>query len=113
MPLKISEKKPVMFKVSKPSRHKQPTSQQVQSSPVGGIKIENHEMLKKQLLGQGDFKGESHTLNDPRNAVDRGIKINNWSLAFNGIQHRPAKFGKEYKKNDVPKETTYASHFTL
>ena len=113
MPVRISEKKPVLFNVSKPSRYKAPTSQAVQSSSTGGIQLESKERITKQILGQGDYKGESHTLNDPRNSIDRSAQIDNWSLAFNGIQHMSSAYGKEHKKNHVPNEGNYSAHFSL
>ena len=67
-------------------------------------------MLRKQILGQGDYKDESHVLNDPNNSTDRGLQIDNWGVAFNGIQHRSGAFEKEYKKHQIPDEE-YTSHF--
>ena len=114
MPVRIKEEKPTMFNVSKLSRYKVPTSQSAQSSesPAGGIQIEEKEMLRKQILGQGDYKGKSHVLNDPNNSTDRGLQIDNWGLAFNGIQQRSGAFGKEYKKHHIPDEE-YTSHFSI
>ena len=114
MPIRIVEQKHVLFNVKKSSRYRQPTSQYAQSSesPSGSINIENKEMLQKQILGQGDYKGESHVLNDPNTSIDRGLKIDNWSLAFKGIQHRSSKYGKEHNKDFVPNEL-YSEHFTI
>ena len=112
--VRISEKKPVLYNVKGPSRNKQPTSMAAQSSAApGGIQIEQKEMLQKQILGQGDYKGDSHVLNDPNTSVDRGLHINDWSLAFHGIQQRSSKFGKEVDKYHVPEEAGYATHFVL
>ena len=112
--VRISEKKPLLFNVKGPGVRKQPTSMGAQNSAApGGIQVEQKEMLQKQILGQGDYKGDSHVLNDPNSSVDRGLHINDWSLAFNGIQERSSKFGKEVDKNHIPESEGYATHFVL
>ena len=112
--VRISEKKPLLYNVKGPGVRKQPTSQSAQSSAApGGIRVEQKEMLQKQIMGQGDYKGDSHVLNDPNTSVDRGLHIEDWGLAFNGIQARSSKYGKEVDKHHVPEEEGYATHFVL
>ena len=101
----------------KPSRGR-PTMGGGAQSSAGPSGAEAEHLSTQQILGQGDFKGESNVHNDPRNAIDRGPKIEDMSVAFAGIQHRSGKFGKEHKKHRHPDnwpdgttENVYSSHF--
>lgn len=87
--------------------------QKYKSASGDEVQKEDHEMLMKQILAQGDFKGASHILSDNQNAIDRATNIDNWSIAFSGIQHRSVKFGLEHKKGMIPEnKEIYKDMFT-
>ena len=102
MPIRISEEKLILFDVKQKTKLGRPPVGGRAQSSAGRTQLDDKQMLQKQILGQGDYKGESHHLNDPRNAIDRGPKIDDLSIAFNGIQHRSGAYDKEHKKHRPP-----------
>ncbi len=68
----MSEEKPVLFNVKqKTPLGRPPVGGRAQSSAEWTM-IDDKQMLQIQILGQGDYKGDSHHINDTCNAIDRG-----------------------------------------